>query len=276
MFLPPGHFSRPTALMGSAFPGLENVLLFPDFMATAGCALVALVMLVCIIRWIMRGSTLRRAAAADAIFTEAFRHSAHALALFERGVAAPGSPRGALYTNACRDLAFHLVGSDTVDRNFSLRLRAAGRITTTQWEATERAARRSLDESARWLRSGLSAWGVKALLPLGMLGSLLAVMEHAGANTFDFLRFASSMRPLALALLCHVIGMAWNRRMARLADDAVAELEDFSTEFGILVERSFVDHRYPIETLPSLEGMGLTDGPSLALPPAETARNTGR
>src|SRR6188474_895080 len=109
MLLLQNEFSTHMPVIGTLFPGLEKVMFLPDAMPVAGCVTVALVMLVCVVRWIIHGNLLRRAAAADAKFMEGFRNSAHALALFQHGDCIPGSPRNALYTNACRELAFHLL-----------------------------------------------------------------------------------------------------------------------------------------------------------------------
>lgn len=257
------------SMPASGFAGLARVAADPDVLPILGCAVVALVMLVCVVRWSVRFSVLRRAAAANEHFTTAFRLSAHALALYGNQGMVPGSPRSALYMNGCRELAIHLLGTDTVDKSFSSRLRASGRITPWQWQATQRVARRTLDESGRWFRSGLMGIGVKSLLGLGLFASLVALMQHGGAGTLDGASAASSLRPLALALLCHVIGMACHRALLSRADDAMADLEDFATELDLLFERSFVDYRQPIETLPSLGGMGMTDSPNFNLPPTE-------
>jgi biopolymer transport protein ExbB/TolQ len=262
--------TAPSAVMpSSGFAGLAKVAADRDVLPTLGCALVALVMLVCVVRWCVRFTVLRRAEAANEKFTAAFRQSAHALALYEHGALVPGSPRSALYTNACRELAMHLLGTDVVDKSFSSRLRAAGRITPWQWQATQRVARRSLEESARWFRSGLTGTGVKSLLGLGLFATLLGLMAHGGGGTLDGAAVASSLRPLALALVCHVIGMACHRALLSQVNDNVAELEDFSTELGLLFERSYVDYRQPIETLPSLGGMGMSDSPKFSVPPTE-------
>lgn len=254
----------------SGLAGLAKVMADPDVLPVLGCALVALIMLVCVVRWRVRFSVLWRATKANEQFTTAFRQSTHALALYENSGMVPGSPRSALYVNGCRELAIHLLGTDVVDKSFSSRLRAAGRITPWQWQATQRVARRSLDDSARWFRSGLSGSGVKSLLGLGLFASLLALMQHGGAGTLDGASVASSLRPLALALVCHVIGMTCHRALLGRADDAMADLEDFATELGLLFERTYVDYRQPIETLPSLGGMGMTDSPHFSLPPNES------
>jgi hypothetical protein len=258
---------------GTSFPGLEHVVVNPDVLPVAGCALVTLIMVVCVIRWLVRWVVLRRARSADARFMTAFRGSAHVLALFQAGDYEEGSPRSSLYSSASRELAFHLLGTDVVDKGFAMRLRAAGRIMPSQWQATQRAARRSLEESARWFRSGLSGAGVRSLLGFGLFATMLALIDRAGAGELDLEAAASSSRPFVLALLFHVIGTAWYRHALRVADESVADLEDFSTELGMLFERSFVDHRQPIEALPSLGTMGMTsDGPTFSLPPSEPAR----
>ena len=255
-----------TAGMG----GLEKVILDPDLLSLVGCAAVALVMLVRVIRGVTASRALRHAANADAEFDTAFRNSAHVLALFQNGGTVAGSPRGTLYSNTCRELAFHLIGSDVVDQSFSIRLRASGRIMPTQWQATQRAAGRSLEEFARWL-AGLAEQRPKSLPALGLAVSLLAVMGHAGADTLDFAAAASCLRPLVLALLCHVLGMWWHAWMVRRTRAAVAALEDFSADLAMLMDRNYVDHRHPMEALPSLGGMGMVDEPGLTVTPRAAA-----
>ncbi len=266
------EFPNFTWLAKLRLPGLEKVVLDRDILSLAGCAMVAFMMLACVAGWLVRMSRLRRAAKADAKFTAAFRSSAHALALFQNAESVEGSPRSALYTNASRELCFHLLGTDAVDQSFPMRLRAAGRIVSTQWQATQRAARRSIDESRRWLQGGLTGAGVKALLGLGALGTLLSLMERASNGTLDAASAASSLKPLVLALACHVIGVSWHSRVQRRASEAVENLEEFSTELGTIFERNYVDHRQPIEVLPSLGGMGIADGPTFSVPPAEPSR----
>jgi hypothetical protein len=262
---------------GSQFPGLEKVVTNQDTLPVVGCAMLTLIMLACVVRWLARGAMLRRARAADARFLAAFRGSAHVLAVFQSGESVSESPHSTLYANACRELAFHLLGTDVVDKAFAMRLRAAGRVMPSQWQATQRAAQRSIEESTRWFRSGLTGSGLKSLLPLGLFFSLLALLNHAGAGTLNTEAAASSARPFALALLYYAIGMVWLDRVLRRAEGALAELHDFSTELGMLLERSFVDHRHPMEALPSLGAMGMTsDGPSFNLPPSEPAKAGAR
>jgi biopolymer transport protein TolQ len=265
--------SSPLARLSEVrFPGLEKVVLDPGVIPLTGCVLLGLVMFVCLVRWLARGAVLRRARKADVRFTAVFRSSAHVLALFQEGEVVQGSPRSALYTNACRELAFHLLGTDAVDKSFAMKLRAAGRIMPSQWQAAQRASRRSVEETARWLRSGQTGTGVNCLIGVGLLASLLALMEHAGAGTLAWTAAASSALPLALALLFQIVGSAWHRHLVRRTEAAVADLEDFSMELGMLFERSFVDHRHPMEALPSLGGMGMSDGPTFSLPPSEPTR----
>lgn len=258
------------------FPGLEKVATQIEIIPLVACGLVTLVMLACILRWLGRGRLLREVREADAEFTRHFRSSAHALALFQEPEKTERSPRSALYMNACRELSFHLLGTDSVDKNFSLKLRAAGRISPSQWQAVERSWTRSVEETARWLRGKLHGTGVKSLLLLGVLGMVLALWERLGTGTLDAAAVGSASRPLVLALFFYLIGMPWHHRVVRRADEVVTDLKDFAAELGTLFDRSFVDHRHPMESLPSLGSMGMNDGPTFSLPPSEPGRRAVR
>lgn len=254
-------------------PGLQKVVTELEVIPLASCALIALILIACSFRWLGKSAQLRRVREADADFTERFRSSAHAFALFQEAAHVDHSPRCVLYMNACRELAYHLLGTDSVDKNFIIKLRAAGRISPTQWLAVHRAAQRSLEESSRWLRRGLHGAGVRSLLGLGALGTALALLDRVGLGTLDIAGAASASRPFILALFSFVLGTAWQRRIIRRVEDEVADLQDFMFELETLIDRSFVDHRQPMETLPSLVGMGMADGPSFSLPPSEPTRS---
>lgn len=257
-------------------PGLERGVLEMEIIPVVTCGLLGLVMLGCIMKWLARGSRLRRAQNMDALFTGMYQGGAHALSLFQDGHSVEGSPRCNIYLHAARELAFHLLGTDAVDKNFAMRLRAAGRIAPAQWEAVQRAARRSLSETTRWFREGLAGTGLKALLLIGLLGALFNVLEHAGTDTLDGKVMAASLWPVAVALLLFGVGAAWHRSVVRRVETAVAALEDYVVELGMVVDRAFVDHRQPMESLPSLGGMGLVDGPTFSVPPAEPSKSAPR
>lgn len=236
------------------------------------CALLFIFLLICVISWLVRGVTLRQNAKADAAFTASFRGSAHLLALFQTGMVFPGSARAAVYQNACRELSWHLLGTDTVDKNYMAKLRTAGRITPSQAEAVHRTSRHVTDEVTRPLLTGLESVAVWSFPVLGFMGSLICLLDGMGRGDGGVSLWSSTLWPLLAGLLFLLLAMICQRRLARQARKAVTRVRDFSVEVGVALDRMFVDHRQPMEPLPSLGGMGLTEEPSFNQPPAETIR----
>lgn len=275
------RFMRPAVsiMFAQAFPspvpGLEQGIREMELIPMVTCGLLALVMLGCIFRWLARGSRLRRAKKADAEFNRVFRGSAHLLELYQESKMIAGSPRSALYQNVCAELAYQMLGSDVVDKNFIVRLRSAGKITPSQNQAVQRVAQRSVVDASRWFQEKLSGAGVKSLPLLAALGALLNVLEHHGNGTLVAATVCASLWPLALALLLFIIGSGWHRSVVRRAEALVATVGDFAGELAAVLDRQFVDHRQPMESLPSLGGMGLIDGPSFNRAPADVVTRPG-
>ena len=74
---------------------------------------------------------LKRARKANAIFCSDLRRSPHPLSLYQAGERFLEAPMFHVYHDACRELAFYLLNTDTVDAHFSRRLQAAGRTDST-------------------------------------------------------------------------------------------------------------------------------------------------
>lgn len=255
----------------SPVPGLEQGVRQMELIPMVTCGLLSLVMLGCIFRWLARGSRLRRARRADAEFNSLFRASTHLLEVYQESKMIKGSPRSAVYQNTCAALAYQMLGTDAVDKSFVMRLRSAGKISPSQNDAVQRVARRSVLDASRWFQGKLGGAGVKSLPLLAALGALLNVLEHHGTGTLDVAAVCASLWPVALALLFFIIGSGWHRSVVRRAEELVATVGDFASELGAVFDRLYVDHRQPMESLPSLGGMGLIDGPAFNRAPADAA-----
>jgi hypothetical protein len=253
-----------------SFSGLQTSLTSASMLSLLWCGLLLIILLVCGIAWLARGSKLGKMARADEEFTAAFRSSAHLLALFQTGMVFPGSARAAVYQNACRELSWHLLGTDTVDKNYMARLRTAGRITPSQAEAVQRTSRHVTDEVTRPILSGLDGMRVWSLLILGFAGALVCLLDGLGRGVVGVGLWSSVLLPLLAGLLFFLPAMIGQRRFARQSRAAAGHVRDFGVEIGVALDRMFVDHREPMERLPSLGGMGLVEGPNFSQPPAET------
>ncbi|MFZ4766753.1 MAG: hypothetical protein ACOYMN_17515 [Roseimicrobium sp.] len=256
------------------FSGLQNALAEMELVPALSCGLLGVLMVATVSRWVARGSRLSTASRMDAVFDNMFRGSAHALALYQEGKGVEGSPCSTIYQNACRELAYQLLGTDDVDKSFALRLRGAGRITPAQYGGVQRAIRRSVADASRWFRGGLAGGNAVTLLQLGGCGALLGILDHVGEGTLNLDTAAASLWPAALALFFSAVSNAWRLRLVQRADDVAAKLDDFALELAAMFDRVYVDHRQPMETLPSLDGMGMVEGPSFNQAPAVFASRT--
>jgi hypothetical protein len=258
------------SLQPFTFAGLQKCLSEVSMLSLGWCALLLLVMLVCVIKWIARSSDIAKTNKADDEFTASFRGSAHLLALFQTGMVFPGSARAAVYQNACRELSWHLLGTDTVDKNYMARLRTAGRITPSQGEAVNRTARHVTDEVTRPLTASVDGMAVWSLPALGLVGAIVCLLDGLGRAQTGVGLWTSVLLPLLAGALFSLLVAACQRSLASQARKASTQVRDFSVEIGVALDRMFVDHRQPMELLPSLGGMGITDGPNFSQPPAET------
>lgn len=258
------------SMQALSFSGFEKSLTGASMLSLLWCGLLLLILLISAIGWIARSSKLSKTARADAEFTAAFRSSAHLLALFQTGMVFPGSARAAVYQNACRELSWHLLGTDTVDKNYMARLRTAGRITPSQAEAVLRTSRHVTDEVTRPILSGLDGMSVWSLLILGFAGALVCLLDGLGRGEVGVGLWSSVLWPVLAGLVFFLLAMTGQRRFARQARTTAGRVRDFGVEIGVALDRMFVDHREPMERLPSLGGMGLVEGPNFSQPPAET------
>ena len=122
---------------------------------------------------------LKHARKANASFCGDLRRSPHPLSLFQAGERFLEAPMFHVYHDACRELAFYLLNTDTVDAHFSRRLQSAGRITPSEMNAVKETLERAVSEAALRLETGLGvvASALSGAPVLGLLGTVTGMME---------------------------------------------------------------------------------------------------
>jgi len=267
--MPIHNFWLAASNVTNPFPGLETVFHQMNLVSQVACGLLILIALGCLGKYLARGRALKAAEMADEEFLHAYRSSAHALSVFHDQLRFPGSPSYAPYEWGCKELSFHLLGTDTVDNSYGMRMLSAGRITPSHMDVVRRAMDRRVIEAGRFLEAGLSGVGVKSLPFIGLLGTLLAWLEDAGSGIGNA-AVASALLPMALSIVIYLLFMSWHNAIVRRARADFSKAEDFATELSGVFDRTYVDHRKPLESLPSLGMMDMNDAPNFSLPPSDS------
>ena len=212
----------------------------------------------------------------DNVFLTAFYDSAHVLAIFQDGMEFHGSPRWQVYRAGCRELAFNLIGSDRVEKNFSTRLRAAGRISGSQMDTVRRAMDRAAGEIAQDYRSVTTPadGAVSVIRWTGLLFGIAVFAEAAlrsGGAQADLLQLVlPALLPLAVSILLSLIVTASNATVRRRTSVDAARLHYFPAELSIMMERTFVDHGLHAGEFPSVAALGTPVPPGFDLPPSDS------
>ena len=245
------------------------------------CGVILVVALAGFIILLARRKSWLRMMDSDALFIERLNGSPHVLAVYQDEQKFENSPRWAVYLAGCRELAYYLIGSDKLDRNFAMRLRAAGRITPSQMAAVSRAMQHRAGESALDMESmHPPVFSCGALLPwIGLLGSVAVFCDSAmnpEVTGWDFTRLVfPALLPLVFSIILALGLIIASRSQARTLREEVARLELFPLELGGSMERAFVDHRQQLDELPSLASLGSPETPSFSLPPSDSGpKNT--
>lgn len=253
--------------------GLEAHLKAMNLPALTACGVIILWAFICWIRMLVTASQLRRCRKADDAFLKAHQDASHSLEVFQDGLSFDGSPRHAVYLTSAREMAFHLMGSDSVDKNFSIRLRAAGRISPSQMDTVRKVQERTADFTSRELGDGLGDGSVDLLPFLGLVAALVSVVVDVSGGVSGSQLIVSAVTPMALGAIVFIPLMLWHNALVQRVREIAGELGDFAVELATQFDRAFVDHRKPLESLPSLGSMLPMEGPTFALPPSDTSRS---
>lgn len=245
----------------------------PSMMA---CALIVVLTILSLVRISMRKSRASMFERADSQFLDAFRGSPHVLAVFQDGAEHPASPHWQIYVAGCRELAFHLVGSDKVEKNFINRLRGAGLVSISQMASVRRAMERAAAETALDLQSAVvpRPYPGQSLTLVGwMLGIIIfaeAGFNPATAQSGLAQLLAPALLPVALSMLLSQVLGTFSSSLLSNTENAVTRLRLFAAELSIMMERTFVNHASQQAELPSVGSMGVPAVPAFSLPPSES------
>lgn len=240
-----------------------------------GLFICALLVILSIASWVAmtrKFILLKRARLANAAFCSDLRRSPHPLSLFQTGERFLDAPMFHIYHDACRELSFYLLDTDTVDATFSRRLQAAGRITPSEMNAVKETMERAVSESALRLESrlGIVASALSGAPVLGLLGTVWGVMESFSG--LSDIADGSGLRALApglsSAMITTIAGLivaipsmfGYNYLVSRIRL-LIARIEHFSTDFASILDRHFVDHRSGAADMPA----AMTELDSIAL-----------
>ncbi len=253
----------PLLASGLSF-GLQNA-------SISGVVICALLVVLSIASWVAmtrKFGLLKRAREANAAFCEDLRRSPHPLYLFQTSERFTAAPMFHVYHDACQELAFYLLGTDTVDASFSRRLQAAGRVTPSEMSAVRETMDRAVSETSLKLESGLGvvASALSGAPVLGLLGTVWGVMDSfAGLTTAADGAGLRALAPgLSSAMLTTVAGLivaipsifGYNYLVSRVRQQ-IARIEHFAADFASILDRHFVDHR---AATPDSSGRGDLDG----------------
>jgi hypothetical protein len=229
---------------------------------------------------IMKRRDMEALRKADESFVGVLQSASHLLSPYQDQQSFNGSPRWQIYLAACRELCFYLLGTDQVEKNFATRLRAAGRINTSQMAAVTRAMRLGVGECCLTLHSLSPGPFLSGLMMpfIGLLGSLLVVVSVLARKASADLGWSQVIEPASVPFLLSVFASFFLLILSRGLSQQIriheAQLHLFPLSLTNLMERAFVDHRQSLEELPSVVGLGSPHVPSLSLPPADQPRRT--
>lgn len=185
-------------------------------------------------------------------FLDLFRSHRQPLHIYESKLRFDGSPLYTVYRAGCRELTFHLLGSQEVDETFRARLEDAPRISPSQMRVVSSALERAVGETALKLESQmiLLATAVSGAPFLGLLGTVWGVMETFGGVAEAGSASLAAMAPgVSAALITTVTGLlvaipamfGYNFLVTSIRS-MVVQMDNFAAELSSALEHKYVDH----------------------------------
>ena len=224
----------------STFPG--KAVLFCLFMGS-------------IFSWSVMVTKLRMisfAKAQSAKFLTLFRSHRQPLHIYESQLRFEGSPLFAVYRAGCRELTFHLLGSQEVDETFRARLEDSPPLSPAQMRVVSTAMERAVGETALRLESQmiLLATAVSGAPFLGLLGTVWGVMDTFGGVAQAGSANLAAMAPgVSAALITTVTGLlvaipamfGYNFLVTSIRA-SIVQMDNFAAELSSEFEHKFARH----------------------------------
>jgi hypothetical protein len=256
--------------------GLDALLHAPlPVMIAAG--VVVLLFLICFLLILAKTLAVSKIRKMNAAFLRSYKDSAHPLAILQNGERHGESTLSRVYLVGSRELAFHLLGTDAIDKDFLTRLRGAGKIVPFQMQPVREALQREVIECSQVLVSKIDAYGglvrlaawLAALTPFiaALDSQLFASRNEPAASPTAFL---VSLAPVALALVAAAICLYMLQLLSITVGRQKQALASFALDLSVAFDRNYVDFRQPMGQLPSISSFGPPDSPSFSLPPSDS------
>lgn len=254
-------------------PGLLYGLEHSNLTCWVICGILALLSITSWAVILSKHFLLSRVQRANLIFLRQFRESNHPLELFQQREHHEFSSTYHIYHASCRELSWYLLGEDEPGATFAARLQGAGRITPSQMSAVQTAMERSVAEAALRLeaRMSVAATALSGAPFLGLLGTVwglldtFSTMTHVGeAATLAAMApgITTALVTTVLGLLVAVPSMVGYNYLVNRIRGMVVRLDNFASELSAGFDRTFVDHRFSNEALPSMNGLGSPSMPA--------------
>lgn len=195
---------------------------------------------------------VRRAKKQSASFVDLFRSHRQPLHLYESKLRFEGSPLYAVYRAGCRELTYHMMGSQEVDETFRARLESSPRISPSQMRVVTAAMERAVGETALKLEDQmiLLATAVSGAPFLGLLGTVWGVMETFGGVAEAGSASLAAMAPgvsaalitTVTALLVAIPAMFGYNFLVTSIRALIVQMDNFAAELASEFEHQYVDH----------------------------------
>ena len=192
------------------------------------------------------------AKAQSAKFLDLFRSHRQPLHIYESQLRFDGSPLYTVYRAGCRELTFHLLGSQEVDETFRARLEDSPPISPAQMRVVTTAMERAVGETALRLESQmiLLATAVSGAPFLGLLGTVWGVMDTFGGVAQAGSASLAAMAPgVSAALITTVTGLlvaipamfGYNFLVTSIRA-TIVQMDNFAAELASEFEHKYVYH----------------------------------
>jgi len=208
-----------------------------------------------IFSWAVMVTKLRMvgfAKAQSAKFLSLFHSQRQPLHIYESQLRFDGSPLYSVYRAGCRELTFHMLGSQEVDETFRARVESSPPLSASQMRMIDTAMERAVGETALRLEAQmiLLATAVSGAPFLGLLGTVWGVMDTFGGVAQAGSANLAAMAPgVSAALITTVTGLlvaipamfGYNFLVTSIRA-TIVQMDNFAAELSSEFEHQFARH----------------------------------